>query len=219
MICYLNPAVAEDVDAGKSRSLPRLDVSGFDSRLGASVVRVAARVRGCIRRVMSAEIRFSQTVAASFHGGWIQITKSYPTRRVRISGRSIFPMTPVEQAKSVYEKEPCVRSFKEDLTLHLINGYVFSTPEYFIMGRAVCASSPYELILDPDHAFPREVQDCWHIYLAAGVNAYAQFFRIEPYELPLYCWEKRNRLRFYKRGDILRKFQRFSVDPETPSVA
>ena len=60
MICYLNPAVAEDVDAGKSRSLPRLDVSGFDSRLGASVVRVAARVRGRIRR---GHVRRNQNLA------------------------------------------------------------------------------------------------------------------------------------------------------------
>jgi hypothetical protein len=46
-------------------------------------------------------------------------------------------MTPIEQAAAVYEREHCPRTLREDLELHLLNGYVFSTPTCFLMGRPV----------------------------------------------------------------------------------
>ena len=77
-------------------------------------------------------------------------------------------MTPAEQAAAVYERETCARSFREDIEAHLLNGYVFSTPTMFIMGRAVDRLAPRELIVDPWHTFPEADRNAWLIYLAAG---------------------------------------------------
>lgn len=104
-------------------------------------------------------------------------------------------MIPLEQAMAVYTSEPCRRTFNEDLISHLMNGFVFSTPEYFIMGRPVISTATYEQITDPDHAFPREQCDCWHIHLMAGDTRPA--WAIMPWPLALFSFERRNDLRFY----------------------
>jgi len=43
--------------------------------------------------------------------------------------------SPVERAAQVYQREECASSFQSDLEAHLLNGYVFSTPQAFAMGR------------------------------------------------------------------------------------
>lgn len=105
-------------------------------------------------------------------------------------------MTPVEAAARVYEQEPCARSFREDLEAHLLNGYVFSTPDLFMMGRAVIRDADPALIVNPWHVFPREACDCWLIYLVAGDMG--RCFSFAPAELPWLCWERKNRLRFWR---------------------
>ena len=111
-------------------------------------------------------------------------------------------MSPVQRAKNVYFWEPCVRTFQEDLELHLINGYVFSTPEFFIMGRGVKRDAPQDQIVDPSYCFPREEQDCWHVYLMSG--DVRKVWDILPYSLPFISFERKNELRFYKSEDINR---------------
>lgn len=111
-------------------------------------------------------------------------------------------MSPYETAREVYVKEPCARTFDEDLATHLRAGFVFSTPDYFIMGRAVWSKAPAHLILDPRNPFVREVCDCWMIYLAAGDMTKA--WEIMPWPLPLFSFERRNELRFYKAADMKR---------------
>lgn len=59
-------------------------------------------------------------------------------------------MTPVEQAAAVYLSEPCARTFREDLELHLLNGVVYSTPTAFIMARYVARDWPALSVVDPD---------------------------------------------------------------------
>lgn len=113
--------------------------------------------------------------------------------------------TPIERAKNVYLEEPCARTFVEDLEIHLLGGYVFSTPSYFIMGRAVNADGTNEQIVDPTYHF--EVADCWHVYLAAGENPFGEFLRLMPYELPYISWERKNRLRIYRTSWILGKIE------------
>lgn len=104
-------------------------------------------------------------------------------------------MTPVEQAAHVYETEPCARSFKEDLEAHLLNGYVFSTPDLFVMGRAVDSSAPYELVTNPWHVFEPAKCDAWLCYLAAG--DLRKMPAVIPYELPKIGFERKNVLRYY----------------------
>jgi hypothetical protein len=109
-------------------------------------------------------------------------------------------MAPIESAMLVYATEPCYRTFQEDLTLHLLHGYVISTPEVFIMGRPVNKDAEHRLITDPTVWFYDP--DCWLVHLAAGdIN---QFFRHEPYQLEWFGWQRANKLRFYNRRNVAR---------------
>lgn len=103
-------------------------------------------------------------------------------------------MTPVQRAAAVYQREPCARSFQEDLEAHLLHGYVYSTREAFLMARPVWSKGPVENIINPwFNAFSH--YDTWHVYLYAG--ELAQPFQVAPYPLRYVSWEKRNKLRRY----------------------
>lgn len=104
-------------------------------------------------------------------------------------------MTPVELAAAVYTQEPCVRTFREDLEAHLLNGYVFSTPGSFVMGRPVCSSAPRGDIVNPWVRFEKAESDAWLVYLMAGDVAEA--VGLLPYPLPRMGWERGNVLRFW----------------------
>lgn len=111
-------------------------------------------------------------------------------------------MMPVEKAAEVYKLETCKRTFREDLEAHLLNGFVFSRPDFFIMGRPVIKAATYEEITDPTFRFPSGMCDTWHIHLMSGnmVRAWA----IMPWELPWFAWERKNELRFYPVSAIHR---------------
>ena len=104
-------------------------------------------------------------------------------------------MTPFEQAAAVYEREPCARTFAADLFLHLRNGYVISSPSFFVMLRPVDSTAADSLIVDPANVFPVERCDAWLIYLMAGDMAEA--WRHFPFRLPKIGFERKNRLRYY----------------------
>lgn len=112
-------------------------------------------------------------------------------------------MTPVEQAAHVYETEPCARTFREDLEAHLLNGYVFSTPGLFVMGRTVDSSASYELVTNPWHVFPPESCDAWLCYLAAG--DLRQMPAVIPFDLPKIGFERGNVLRYYPMRSLTHK--------------
>lgn len=103
-------------------------------------------------------------------------------------------MTPVEQAAAVYQREACARSFDDDLAAHLKGGYVFSTPDAFVMIRPVRSFADERLIVDPWVKFEREDCNAWLVYLAAG--DLASLLPLLPYPLPLIGWERKNRLRW-----------------------
>lgn len=111
-------------------------------------------------------------------------------------------MTPYEQAREVYAKEPCARTFEVDLRHHLLAGFVFSTPEFFIMGRPVIKGSNRDWIVNPEYRFARKDCDCWHVYLMAGNPSAA--WSIMPWPLPWFSFERRNDLRFYESPRIQR---------------
>lgn len=96
-------------------------------------------------------------------------------------------MTPAEQAAAFYG-DGRRGSFRDDLEAHLLNGCVFSTPDFFVMGRPVSSSAPEALILDPWHAFPAADCDGWLIYLAAG--NWRQAVALLPHPLPRIGWER-----------------------------
>lgn len=95
----------------------------------------------------------------------------------------------------VYDRGDCARTFREDLEAHLLNGFVFSRPDYFAMGRPVISTAAHAEIINPWHRFPSSDCDCWHVYLFAGNIVRA--FSILPWPLPLFSWERGNELRFY----------------------
>lgn len=110
-------------------------------------------------------------------------------------------MTPYELAQRVYQSEPCARTFAQDMEWHLCNGFVYSTPEYFAMGRPVVRTAPTEILVGL-HRFPATVCDCWHIYLVAGDMAKA--WSILPWDLPWVSMERKNVLKFYRLDSIRR---------------
>lgn len=109
-------------------------------------------------------------------------------------------MTFFDQARAVYDREECARTFDEDFYLHLQYGFVFSSPDGFIMGRPVARMAREELVRDPGHIFA--TPDTWLVYLAAG--SVKNFWRHLPYPLPFVGWERSNVLRFYP-SDRVRK--------------
>lgn len=111
-------------------------------------------------------------------------------------------LTPYQQAREVWNREHCVRSFEEDLHWHFLNGYVISRPDFFIMGRHVNSKAKPELIVNPSWLFAPAECDCWHVYLFAGDIGPA--FGIMPFPLPLVSMERRNDLRIYPLESIRR---------------
>jgi hypothetical protein len=110
-------------------------------------------------------------------------------------------MTPVQRAAAVYDREPCARSFKEDLEAHLIYGLVVSTPDLFLMARPVSHDAPrYEIVNPWCNVWDSGEPDCWHLYLYAGDMLSA--FQQATYELPYVSFERKNRLRVYRREVI-----------------
>lgn len=102
----------------------------------------------------------------------------------------------------VFTQEPCARSFELDVELHLMFGFVFATPDFFIMGRPVDSAGRHEDIVNPSFEFPKDKCDCWMVYLMAG--DVTKVWNIMPYPLPKVCFERRNELRFYSLDSIRR---------------
>jgi len=62
-----------------------------------------------------------------------------------------------------------IAGFTNDLAAHLEpGGHIVSTPEYFVMFRAVPVDAAMDQVLNPWWRWPAEECDCWYIWLAAG---------------------------------------------------
>lgn len=112
-------------------------------------------------------------------------------------------MNPFERAAEAFRVSSHPdRSLTDDLEAHLVTGFVFSTPDFFVMGRPVIRMAPRPLLLDPWRAFPREGCDCWMVWLAAGDLGKA--WSILPWPLPWLGFERGMELRFVPAGAIKR---------------
>lgn len=100
-------------------------------------------------------------------------------------------MNPFAAAAGVYQREPCARPLREDLEAHLLFGWVFSTPEVFLMGRQVRHDWPHDRIRDPWQT--ADDGDCWHVWLCAGDIREA--IGLMPFPLPWVSYERQNVLR------------------------
>ena len=125
-------------------------------------------------------------------------------------------MSPAEQAAAVYEREPCARTFEEDLEAHLLHGWVVSTPQFFVMARPVDSAAQPACIVNPWHRFPPEACDTWHIYLAAGDLRAALAWL--PHPLPKIAFERRNILRYYRLESLAQLIARRHVSSARPTT-
>ena len=89
---------------------------------------------------------------------------------------------------------------------HKSRGFVFATPDFYVMGRPVRKYAPLEQILDVTHRFDPATCDCWYVFLLTGDVRKA--WSILPYELPWMCWVRDNDphddLRFYETARLMR---------------
>ena len=113
-------------------------------------------------------------------------------------------MNHYRNARAIYDREPCRRTFNEDLELHLMNGVVFSTPDFFLMGRAVPRGACHSDIINPAVVFAPALCDCWHVHVLAGDGQRA--WSILPYAMQWMSFERNNRLKFYPMADMQRIF-------------
>ena len=100
-------------------------------------------------------------------------------------------MSPFEQAQQVYEREPCARTFCEDLYHHLQHGWVVSTPTVFGMCRPVQHDWPAAWLREPWRTDP--AGDCWMIWLLAGDLAKAMASL--PDQRAFMAYERENQIR------------------------
>jgi hypothetical protein len=92
-------------------------------------------------------------------------------------------MSPYERIKQLYDDKPEQDSFDHYVAMHMRTGFVFSTPEFFIMGTPRIKDS-----LQGDCHDASQPPDTWFIFAMAGDTSKA--WSILPYELPYIAWER-----------------------------
>ena len=102
----------------------------------------------------------------------------------------------------LYRDHPIGSSFEENFATHLEHkdGYIFSTPEFFMLARAIRRDATREELADPRSEFSNP--DCWFIWLCVG--DWRQAILAAPNPMPWVGWARRDRLRFWKWDDLLR---------------
>ena len=111
-------------------------------------------------------------------------------------------MTPFDQARAIYGREWCSRTFDEDLALHYAHGFVFSTPAFFVMGRPVPRGAFAADVVNPAVSYAHELCDCWHVHVLAGDASKA--WSILPFPLKWLSFQRNNELRFFPMADMQR---------------
>ncbi len=114
-------------------------------------------------------------------------------------------MNPYERIREVYAKNPQQRTFEFYLVWHIHHGFVFSTPDYFVMGRPVDTVD-----FDPNAAELRVYrdQDANAFYIHAMAGKMPRLWDIMPYPLPKIGWERiregKRELNFYSVDTLMR---------------
>jgi len=118
-------------------------------------------------------------------------------------------MSPYDTIVQKYLDKPQEAPFGEYLEWHLRNGFVFNTPEYFIMGKNCRRLAPPHEVADCEHVFDAQDSDCWYIFAMSGNMTKA--FNSMPFPLPWIAFERiidnKRELRFYKTEDLQRLAQ------------
>lgn len=101
-------------------------------------------------------------------------------------------MSPFQTAVISYQKEPQNVPFEDYLEWHFRNGFVFSTPDMFVMGRAIHITEGNEELTQSDidgfKRWPSEEQNAWYVHMFSG--DLSQLFKYMPYPLPMLAFER-----------------------------
>lgn len=105
-------------------------------------------------------------------------------------GRNL-AVTPIERIREEYSLHPREQPFEYYLNWHLQHGFVFSTPDYFIMGRAIFRANTEAETLDLINSlvFVEEIDaEAWYVHAMAGDMSKA--WEILPWPLPYIAFER-----------------------------
>lgn len=94
-------------------------------------------------------------------------------------------MSPYARAYQHYLEHPQHNTFSEYCGWHLQHGFLFSTPDFFIMGRAAVKKSLEDI--GPTWGAEHN-PDTWYIFMMAGDPSKA--WSILPYYLPWIAFER-----------------------------
>ena len=117
-------------------------------------------------------------------------------------------MTPIARAAEYYlsGNPENLGAFYWDVDQHVMHGYVYSTPEYFMLLRPVDRYATESRISDPSYVFTPESCNCWFVMMMAG--DLRRCFVNQPYYLPFCGYAYKDRLRFYKTDTIKLRVER-----------
>ncbi len=128
-------------------------------------------------------------------------------------------MSPYLKLHQLYSKDG-IRAFDILVEWHLRHGFVFSRPDYFVMGRPVMHEASAELICEPTFHFPSGRCDCWYIHAMAG--NLARVWDVLPWDLPWIAWQRAHDpekvLRVYPLARM-RRFATFTDELATPAIS
>ena len=91
-----------------------------------------------------------------------------------------------------------------DVSAYASKGYVFITPQTFLLGKAVRSDSE----IHPDNQWMVSGPDAWYVRSAIGDNAISEFIDRIPYPLPLVGWMrqlKKKPIKWYDFNRIIRR--------------
>ena len=115
-------------------------------------------------------------------------------------------MSPYETIAQKYIDLPQGASFGDYVDWFFKYGFVYSTPEYFVMGKNCRRLAPPNEIVDCEHVFDASDSDCWYVFAMAGNVSKA--FSSMPFPLPYIAFERiidnKRELRLYKTEDLQR---------------
>ena len=126
-------------------------------------------------------------------------------------------MSPIDKVRGLYtDNSP--RTFEEDLAAHFNHGYVFSTPEYFMMVRPVNHNATQEAINNVWKAFHPLNWDTWYVYAFAlrddrGLQGLVKKLLTHmPFYLPLIAWERSgDTLSFFSTDKLFHKYAKLHL--------
>ena len=104
------------------------------------------------------------------------------------------------KAQELYDQ--CGIDMNADIAAYAAHGYVFITPDSFLLGKAVNSKSE----VHPQDQWNVEDPDAWYVNMAVG--GVKDFISKIPYPLPLVGWmreTKKQPMRWYDLGKILRR--------------